>query len=130
MLLIKTRTGKSAIDGIGCFADEFIPKGTVIWRYIDGFDQKIAPEEMARLSEPAKATFLKYSYLSKKGNFYVLCFDDARFFNHSFSPNVIGINGVDGEEAYDVAAHDIHPGDELTCDYGSFEIDFDPTQYK
>ncbi len=59
MLLVKTRNGKSTIEGIGCFADQFIPKGTVIWRYLDGFDQKIAPEEMARLSDVARATFLK-----------------------------------------------------------------------
>lgn len=130
MLLVKTKNGPSRIEGIGCFADQLIPKGTMIWKYIEGFDQKIPPSEMSRLSEPAREIFLKYSYLSKKGNFYVLCFDDARFFNHSFTPNVMGINGVDGEEAHDVAARDIMPGEELTCDYGSFEIDFNPAMYR
>ncbi len=41
MLLVKTKIGQSNISGIGVFADEFIPKGTVIWRYQEGFDQMI-----------------------------------------------------------------------------------------
>ena len=39
MLLVKTRLGASAIHGIGLFADEFIPKDTVTWRFTPGLDQ-------------------------------------------------------------------------------------------
>lgn len=35
MLLVKTRLGISSIHGIGLFADELIPKGTVTWRFMN-----------------------------------------------------------------------------------------------
>ena len=130
MLLVKTKIGPSTIDGIGCFADQFIPEGTIIWKYVEGFDQKVPPAALSRLAEPAKEMFLRYSYLSRKGNFYVLCFDNARYFNHSFKPNVGALNGSATEEDQDIASRDIHPGEELTCDYSSFEADFDPERYK
>ncbi len=38
MLLVKTHLGKSKINGIGLFADEFISKGKVIWKFTPGFD--------------------------------------------------------------------------------------------
>ena len=124
MLLVKTKIGLSQINGIGLFADQFIPKGTVTWRAIEPFDLKISKEEMDKLSEPAKQIFLKYSYLSKWSKKYVLCFDDARFLNHSESPNVIcGEQTVEGEETVDIAARDIYPGEEITCDYRSFDIE-------
>ena len=130
MLLVKTKVGPSHIEGLGCFADQFIPKGTIIWKYVEGFDLKVKPSELARLVEPAREVFLRYSYLSKKGEFYVLCFDNARYFNHSFKPNVGALNGSATEEDQDIADRDILPGEELTCDYSSFEADFDPAQYK
>jgi len=33
MFLVKTYLDKSKIRGIGLFADEFIPKGTLIWKF-------------------------------------------------------------------------------------------------
>ncbi|MBI5266465.1 MAG: SET domain-containing protein-lysine N-methyltransferase, partial [candidate division Zixibacteria bacterium] len=78
---------------------------------------------------PSREIFLKYSYLSRKGPYYVLCFDDARFFNHSFNPNVAEKANSNGEESLDVAARDIHPGEELTCNYDLFEADFDPSVF-
>jgi hypothetical protein len=128
--VVKTKVGPSTIHGIGCFADEFIPKGTLIWRFDEGFDQKISVSQVSRLTGPGKETFLKYGYLSKFGQYYVLCFDDARFFNHSFTPNVTEMSSLDHEEPYDVAARDILPGEELTCNYELFEADFNPAEYR
>lgn len=126
---MKTKVGPSAIHGIGCFADELIPKGTLIWRFVDGFDLKIPVSQVSKLTGHGKETFLKYGYLSKLGQYYVLCFDDARFFNHSFSPNVLEIPSLDHEEPYDIAARDIQPGEELTSNYSSFEADFNHADY-
>jgi hypothetical protein len=51
---------------------------------------------------------------------YVLCFDDGRFFNHSDSPNVI--DGLTPDTAQSsIAVRDIFPGEELTCDYRTFD---------
>jgi len=71
MLLIKTKIGPSKINGIGLFANQFIPKGTVIWKFHSGYDIKIDKNELAKLSEITKDCFLKYAYLNPD-TFYVL----------------------------------------------------------
>jgi hypothetical protein len=64
MLLVKTKIGPSEIEGIGCFADEFIPEGTAIWCFQEGFDLNIPRDEVEKLSPSGKYQFLKYSYLT------------------------------------------------------------------
>lgn len=123
MLLVHTMIAPSKINGIGLFADQFIPRGTLIWRYTEGFDIKVDKAELEKLSEPAKKQFLKYSYFSRRSDKYVLCFDDARFYNHSESPNVLDTDGDQGDEGIDVAARDIYPGEELTCNYRAFDVE-------
>ena len=125
MLLVKTKIGPSKISGIGLFANQFIPKGTPTWKFQSGFDLKIDKSELANLSEPAKEQFLKYAYLNPKTNKYILCFDDARFFNHSDNPNCIDTEFPDDTEGIDVAVRDIQEGEELTCNYKEFDADFD-----
>jgi len=127
MLLVKTRLGLSSIHGIGLFADQDIPKGTPIWEFTPGFDQAIPRDQLNQVPPVARADFLKYSYTSKKnGNHYILCCDDARFFNHNEDPNVISKPSDNGCEDIDVAARDIQRGEELTCDYRAFEAAFTP----
>ena len=122
MLLVKTKIGPSNIEGIGCFADEFISKGTKVWQFQEGFDSKIPKEEVEKLSESGKYQFLKYAYLTDAG-IYVLCFDDARFFNHSDNPNVVELD--DGDQGINIAARDIQKGEEILCDYKFFDKDFE-----
>lgn len=124
MILVKTKIGKSNIDGIGIFAGQFIAKGTPVWRFCPGFDLKMSEKDLECLSEPAKQQFLKYAYLNKDGT-YILCSDDARFFNHSDNPNC-GCAGYSGDDSVpDIALRDIKTGEELTCDYKSFDGDFE-----
>ena len=124
MLLVKTRIGPSKIAGIGLFADQFISKGTMIWKFTPGLDLEVNRCKLARLSPAAKKQFLNYAYLIPDTSTYVLCFDDARFFNHSECPNVLDVE-VPGEENWVVVARgDIAKGDELTCDYRGFDADF------
>lgn len=124
MLLVKTKIGPSQIDGIGLFADQFILKGTITWQEMAPFDLKVSPEDIAKLSLLSKEIFLKYSYFSLYSQKYVLCFDDDRFINHSKQPNIAaGEILCAGEEAVMIAARDIYPGEELTCDYRSFTLE-------
>jgi hypothetical protein len=44
MLLVKTVSKPSALHGTGLFADEFIPEGTVLWRFVVGKDNAYAKE--------------------------------------------------------------------------------------
>ncbi len=125
MLLVKTKIGQSKINGIGLFADQFIKKGTIIWKFQTGFDLRVGKDELGNLSESAKEQFLKYAYLNPRTQKYILCFDDARFFNHSDEPNSIDVDSPDDEEGLDVADRDIEKGEELTCNYKDFDADFD-----
>ena len=113
MLLIRTKLNKSKIEGIGLFADEFIKKGTKIWEYESSIDLSILKEEIEKLSKPSKEQLYKYAYLDKERNKYLLCGDDARFLNHSSSPNCD--EATDNNSTF--ALRDIKPGEELTINY-------------
>ena len=109
MLLVKTKLGQSKINGIGLFADEFIAKGTkVIERSF--LDVTIIKDKLNHLSNYCRNQILNYG-CCRADLVYLEC-DDARFVNHSDTPN------MDGSEAYyDIALKDINPGEELTEDY-------------
>src|SRR5580704_17640144 len=102
--------------GFGVFASEPIPKGTVVW-VLDDLDQVLEPEFVRSLDDVRRAMVLKYSYRNQHGR-YVYCWDLARFVNHSFHPTMI-------PTAYDleIAGRDIHPGEQLTDDYGALNLE-------
>ncbi len=121
MLLIKTKIAPSKIDGIGLFADGFIPKGAYIWKFKKEFDMRVGKEYPDKLQEPAKSYFMRYAYQNPKTLNYVLCTDDARFFNHSNTPNTSCVKDPEDEDTANVAARDIQAGEELTIDYREFD---------
>lgn len=102
--------------GFGVFATRFIPKGTLTWA-LDDLDQILEPEVVEALDEDRKKLVMKYSYRNQHGKF-ILCWDNGRYVNHSFHANCIGT-------AYEVeiAIRDIYPGEQLTDDYGSLNVD-------
>jgi SET domain-containing protein len=109
MLKVKTYIDKSSINGIGLFSLEFIPKETVVWDLDYGID--------IIFSFIGENEFLnKYCY--KDQETYILCVDDARFMNHSITPNTS--NGIGNQT---ISNKDIQIGEEITCNY--FEIDDD-----
>lgn len=123
MLLVKTKIDRSVVAGVGLFADEDLKKGSVVWKFAQGFDLEYDKADLDKLSDSARAQFLNYCFYSQKTGKYVLPFDDARFFNHSETPNVI--DKQTGERyGVDVAARDIRKGEELTNDYREFDGDF------
>jgi len=116
MLYVKTVIGKSTIHGIGLFADQFIPKGTVTWKYHPLFDTAFSEEDLIDMPSIAKKHFLHYSYFDKDLAKYVLCHDSQRFINHSIKR--MNIHSTVQE---DIAARDIQKGEELFCDYNKFD---------
>lgn len=121
MMLVKTEKRESEVHGIGLFAAEDIPEGTPTWRFVPGIDQAIHPDVVERVPEPSRLNFLTYAYLDIRTGLYVLCADDARFMNHSEEPNIRGDYELDGVFGVDVAARDIRAGEELLCDYRTFD---------
>jgi SET domain-containing protein len=120
MLLVKTYIGQSSINGMGLFADQFIPKGTVIWQFTNFLDRTYSKHVVEDMPESELKTFIKkYCYLDEDSwPHYVLCVDDARFMNHSDDPNT-----SNGENKTTVANRDIQVSEEITCNY--HEIDDD-----
>lgn len=97
--------------GLGVFATKFIPKGTIIW-ILDDLDWILEEDYVDNLDEARREIVYKYAYQENDGR-YVLCWDHARYMNHSFHPNCI-----DTAYEFELAARDIYPGDQITCDYG------------
>jgi uncharacterized protein len=127
MLIVRTRLDASHIHGIGLFADQFIPKDTIIWRFDPIFDVRFHDRDLEAISDEAREQILKYSYRETSSRLFVLCGDDARFFNHSETPNCIDISGPKGDITK--ARIDIESGTELTCDYSLFDLDFMEGRY-
>ena len=120
MLLVPTRLAQSAIHGLGVFAVAPIAKGTAIWRFASGLDMEFDPAIVDTLPAHVQTFFGHYGYLYRKLRRFVLCFDDARFVNHSDTPNVATDYAQD-PYGLDVALRDIAAGEELTMDYAGFE---------
>lgn len=130
MLRVKTKLGLSKVNGVGLFADQFIPKGTVTWSYDKNFDVKWTEKDIKDLPAWTKEQFSKYSYFDYEQNCFILCADDQRFINHSIDPNIISTPNEDR------AGCDIAPGEELLCNYEHYEKDWfkrrdlDPANFK
>lgn len=101
--------------GHGVVATQFIPKGTITWA-LDKLDREFTPEVYEGMEELYKEILEFYSFTNAQGN-YVLCWDHGRYVNHSFDSNCL-------TTAYDfeIAIRDIHPGEQLTDDYGYLNI--------
>lgn len=102
--------------GYGVFATRLIPRGTITWVQ-DRLDQSFTPAALELLPPGYHAIVEKYSFIDSHGLF-VLCWDHARFMNHSCNPSCRSA-GYD----FEVAVRDIAPGEELTDDYGSLNLE-------
>jgi uncharacterized protein len=102
--------------GYGVFATKRIPKGTITWVRCS-FDKTMSPREVAAL-DPFYAPIIdKYAFVDGRGD-YVLCWDHARYMNHSCAPSCLS-PGLE----LDIAVRDIEVGEELTCDYATLNIE-------
>ena len=117
MLRIKTYISESDIHGIGLFADQPVSEGSVIWKFDPPFDVAFSEGALGVLPTPARELTEKYAYYEKTLNQFILCGDDARFMNHSITPN------AEERAKVTIALRDIKIGEELTCNYGDYETD-------
>ena len=121
MLLVKTTVKPSDIHGLGLFAAEFIGKGTCIWQLTHGFDLVVSREAVEALPEPSQIQMKKYSYVNMETGLFIICMDDARYSNHSDMPNTWEIHHSKDSPERSIALRDILPGEEITCDYRTFD---------
>jgi SET domain-containing protein len=114
MLLVGTYLSSSKINGFGIFAQEFIPAGSVVWEFTPGLDLEFwVDEQPQRIQE-----YLRHYGSRVEPSIYLLCGDNARFMNHSDNPN------VSGAQSPNIALRDIEAGEEITCNYAEFNLDF------
>lgn len=64
---------------------------------------------------------MTYAYQNPQTMNYVLCADDARFFNHADTPNTHCVEDPEDEDTANVASRDIQAGEELNVDYREFD---------
>jgi hypothetical protein len=101
--------------GFGVFATQFIPRGTLTW-VCDELDQFVDAARVAALPPFYRKLLDTYTFRDRLGR-HVLCWDLARFMNHSCAPCCLG-----PDSTFEVAVRDIQPGEELTDDYASLHL--------
>ena len=124
MLFVKTKIGPSKIQGIGLFADEDIPNGTLVYEarlYLGKYLDVVVWNEdewnilREQLNEESFQQIKRHTYKYKKDNTYNFELDNVRFINHSDKPNI-----EESAQGKDVALCDIKKEEEILINYKSF----------
>lgn len=100
--------------GLGVVAQEHIPAGTLVW-VRDPLDQVVDRPKLDVLSNLQRDALWTHAW--GEGDRWYLTWDHGRYTNHSCEPNCAGLDGE-----FDLAIRDIEPGEQITDDYGTFEM--------
>lgn len=104
--------------GFGVFATAFIPQGTIV--YVQDALEIVLPANHPLLTSDIYQPILdKYSTVEKDGS-RLLSWDIARYVNHSCQSNALSTG-----YGFEIAVRDIQPGEEITDDYGLFNLPYD-----
>ncbi len=121
MLLVPTYVGPSRIEGVGVFAAEDIPAGTLIWELNPAFDRLLETAQLATLPPVLREFAERYGYpYPHDPTQLVLEMDNGRFMNHALHPNT---SFIDPDAGYTILT--VKAGSELTCNYGEFDPSFE-----
>jgi SET domain-containing protein len=120
MMLVRTTVRPSPIHGLGIFAEEFIPAGTAIWRFTPGFDLTFSKEQLESFPQLLQEYLATYAWFSAKSGHYVFASDNAKYFNHSPTPNSLSAYYEGEEEVVTKAVRDIQIGEEIMDDYSTY----------
>lgn len=103
--------------GYGVFATEFIPKGTITY-VEDELEVRIPEAQFLSFQPSIRAVLDKYSYIDAEG-VRIMSWDFAKYVNHNCSFNTITTG-----YGFEVAIRDIQAGEELTDEYGIFNLEY------
>jgi hypothetical protein len=106
----------SDVIGYGVFATELIPEGTIT--YIkDSLEIVISEKNFKNHNSQVQEIIEKYCYVDEKGD-KILSWDFAKYVNHCCNFNTISTG-----YGFEIAVRDIYPGEEITDEYGIFNLD-------
>jgi hypothetical protein len=107
--------------GSGVLATAFIPAGTIVYVQ-DGLDIVITPDSPLLQIPQLRTEIDKYAIIEPPGGQRVISWDYAKYMNHCCHSNTLS-SGY----GFEIALHDIQPGEELRDDYGLFNLPWDLT---
>ena len=107
--------------GYGVFATAVIPKGTIVYVQ-DGLDIVIPPDSFLLQDPLQRAQIDKYAVVEPPDGQRIVSWDHAKYVNHCCHSNILSTG-----YGFEIALHDIQPGEELRDDYGLFNLDWDIT---
>lgn len=97
------------VIGVGVFATQDIPRGTVVW-VRDPWDREIDPARLGELPADLHPFLERYAY-EEEGKL-ILCWDHARFVNHACDATNLGL-----DLGFEIVVRDVRAGEQLTDDY-------------
>ena len=104
--------------GYGVYATASIPRGTIVY-VRDPLETEISPEDFAAMDECYQQMAKKYSFINEKG-YRVVSWDVAKYVNHRCDFNTISAG-----YGFEIAVRDIAKGEEVTDEYGLFNLEHD-----
>ena len=102
--------------GYGVFATADIPEGTIVY-VKDSLELIVSPTDYLMHSEAMKDVIEKYSYIDEKGN-RIISWDFAKYVNHCCNCNTISTG-----YGFEMAIRDIQKGEQITDEYGIFNLE-------
>lgn len=102
--------------GYGVFATAPIPRGTIVYAR-DLLEIAVSPAMYLGLDELHRAVVDRYSYIDEHG-VRVVSWDHAKYVNHRCE-----CNSMSTGYGFEVAIADIAAGDEITDEYGLFNLE-------
>ncbi|MCB0347119.1 MAG: SET domain-containing protein [Bdellovibrionales bacterium] len=103
------------IVGLGVFATKAIPRGTMTYVF-DKLEIVVTKDEFEKLDENYQPLVQKYSFLDSSGN-RIVSWDHGKYVNHCCFPNTLNTG-----YGFEIAIRDIAEGEQLTDDYGMFNL--------
>lgn len=83
---IKSKVAPSDIHGVGCFAEEPIQKGGLVWEFDHGIDRELSHEEFSQFPEVTKGFIQSHAWASPHKTI-LISFDHGGHFNHADNSN-------------------------------------------
>jgi hypothetical protein len=106
--------------GYGVFATAFIPEGTIVY-VKDSLELEVTPTDYLLHTSEMQEVIDKYSYIDERGN-RIISWDFAKYVNHCCNCNTISTG-----YGFEMAIRDIQPGEQITDEYGVFNLDKEMT---